>query len=84
MIVSRGPSVVPRGALAFGIQLPIQAQSSLFAEPWEATATPDDLAAIARAADEHGFLYVAVCDHVAIPRQLAAPWAPPGTTPSRP
>ncbi|ONH62048.1 LLM class F420-dependent oxidoreductase [Frankia sp. CcI49] len=72
MIVSRGPSVVPRGALAFGIQLPIQAQSSLFAEPWEATATPDDLAAIARAADEHGFLYVAVCDHVAIPRRLAA------------
>ena len=29
------------------------------------------LAAIAQAADRSGFLYVAVCDHVAIPRPLA-------------
>ena len=30
-----------------------------------------DLAAIARACDANGFLYVAVCDHVAIPAALA-------------
>jgi probable F420-dependent oxidoreductase len=56
------------GALAFGMQLPIQSQSTIYAEPWEAEAGIDELAAIARQADEHGFLYVAVCDHVAIPK----------------
>ncbi|MDX2602865.1 LLM class F420-dependent oxidoreductase [Streptomyces caniscabiei] len=53
------------------MQLPVQSQSTLYAEPWEAGAGPEDLAAIARAADRAGFSYVAVCDHVAIPRRLA-------------
>ncbi len=57
--------------LVYGIQLPVQSQSTLYAEPWEADAGPEDLAAIARAADRAGFAYVAVCDHVAIPRRLA-------------
>lgn len=57
--------------LAYGMQLPVQSQSTLYAEPWEAGAGPEDLAAIARAADRAGFSYVAVCDHVAIPRRLA-------------
>ncbi|MBS1848870.1 MAG: TIGR03619 family F420-dependent LLM class oxidoreductase [Actinobacteria bacterium] len=55
----------------YGIQLPIQAQSALFAQAWEADATPDHLATIARAADDAGFAYVGVCDHVAIPERLA-------------
>ncbi|MFC4508331.1 MULTISPECIES: LLM class F420-dependent oxidoreductase [Streptomyces] len=59
------------GSLAYGIQLPIQSQSSLYAEPWEAGAGGADLVEIARAADRAGFAYVAVCDHVAIPRRLA-------------
>ncbi|QGV80084.1 TIGR03619 family F420-dependent LLM class oxidoreductase [Streptomyces ficellus] len=57
--------------VAYGMQLPVQSQSTLFAEPWEAGAGPEDLVEVARAADRHGFAYVAVCDHVAIPRRLA-------------
>jgi probable F420-dependent oxidoreductase len=55
----------------YGIQLPVQSQSTLFAEPWEAGAGPEDLLAVARTADRAGFAYVACCDHVAIPRRLA-------------
>ncbi|KPI22111.1 putative oxidoreductase [Actinobacteria bacterium OK074] len=58
-------------ALAYGMQLPVQSQSTIYAEPWEADAGPDDLVAIARAADAAGFAYVGVCDHVAVPRRLA-------------
>ncbi|MEY2570311.1 MAG: hypothetical protein QOE63_661 [Acidimicrobiaceae bacterium] len=58
--------------LGYGIQLPIQAQSTHFVEPWEGSAGHTELAAIARACDESGFDYVAVCDHVAIPRDKAA------------
>ncbi|MFD9002077.1 TIGR03619 family F420-dependent LLM class oxidoreductase [Streptomyces sp. NPDC059582] len=57
--------------LPYGIQLPIQSQSTLYAEPWEAAAGPDDLLAIARAADRAGFAYLASCDHVGVPRRLA-------------
>ncbi|WP_405645308.1 TIGR03619 family F420-dependent LLM class oxidoreductase [Streptomyces sp. NBC_00019] len=57
--------------LQYGIQLPIQSQSTLYTEPWEAAATPADLLGIARAADRAGFAYIAACDHVAIPRRLA-------------
>ncbi|KUN80179.1 LLM class F420-dependent oxidoreductase [Streptomyces griseoruber] len=53
------------------MQLPVQSQSAMFAEPWEADAGPADLVEIARAADRAGFAYVACCDHVAIPRRLA-------------
>lgn len=59
-------------ALSYGIQLPVQSQSTIYAEPWEAAAGPEDLLAIARAADRAGFAYLASCDHVAIPRRLAS------------
>jgi hypothetical protein len=36
----------------------------------EAAAGVDDLAAIARAADRAAFWYIAVCDHIAIPKPL--------------
>lgn len=64
--------VLPRGRLSYGMQLPVQSQSTLYAEPWEAAAGPAELLAVARAADRLGFAYLAVCDHVAIPRRLAA------------
>ncbi|UYQ62744.1 LLM class F420-dependent oxidoreductase [Streptomyces peucetius] len=57
--------------VAYGMQLPVQSQSTLYAEPWEVEAGPEDLAGIAGTADRTGFSYVAVCDHVAIPRRLA-------------
>ncbi|MFE7356435.1 TIGR03619 family F420-dependent LLM class oxidoreductase [Streptomyces sp. NPDC057543] len=53
------------------MQLPVQSQSTIYAEGWEAVATPADLAEIARTADRTGFAYLASCDHVAIPRRLA-------------
>ncbi|MFI8966572.1 TIGR03619 family F420-dependent LLM class oxidoreductase [Streptomyces sp. NPDC053493] len=57
--------------VVYGMQLPVQSQSTLYAESWEAAAGPADLLAVARAADAHGFDYVASCDHVAVPRRLA-------------
>lgn len=63
--------VFPQGRLVYGMQLPIQSQSVIYAEAWEAGATVDDLAEIARTADRSGFAYIASCDHVAIPRRLA-------------
>lgn len=62
---------IPPGTIAFGTQLPIQTQTPLLAGPWEADTTAADLMAIARAADRSGYLYVAACDHVAIPRDKA-------------
>ncbi|MFI6639408.1 LLM class F420-dependent oxidoreductase [Streptomyces sp. NPDC050504] len=53
------------------MQLPIQALSALFAEPWEAAAGPGDLLDVARTADRCGFDYIACCEHVAVPRRLA-------------
>jgi len=64
--------VPQEGRLAYGMQLPVQSQSTIYAEEWEAEAGPADLVEIARAADRAGFDYVASCDHVAIPRRLAA------------
>ncbi|WP_431047548.1 TIGR03619 family F420-dependent LLM class oxidoreductase [Streptomyces sp. P1-3] len=64
--------VLPRDRLSYGIQLPVQSQSTLYAESWEAGAGPADLVAVARAADRLGFAYVATCDHVGVPRRLAA------------
>jgi probable F420-dependent oxidoreductase len=55
----------------FGMQLPIQALSRLIAEEWEFSAGPSELKSVAQAADRAGFDYIGVCDHVAIPRDLA-------------
>jgi probable F420-dependent oxidoreductase len=55
----------------FGLQLPVQAQSRLMRQDWEPDAGPPELLAVARACDQADFDYVGVCDHVAIPRELA-------------
>src|SRR3954447_16447360 len=65
------PPIVPPSALVFGMQLPVQAQSKYFVEDWELSAGPAEVAAVAQAADRSGFFYVAVCDHVVIPDELA-------------
>jgi probable F420-dependent oxidoreductase len=65
-------SIVPDGVLAYGMQLPIQAKSKTFVEDWELDAGSDELAAIVRKADETGFFYVAVCDHLAVTKPLDA------------
>jgi probable F420-dependent oxidoreductase len=53
------------------MQLPIQSQSRLYVAEWELTASARDLVTIARACDDAGFLYIASCDHVAIPSDVA-------------
>jgi probable F420-dependent oxidoreductase len=65
-------SIIPDGQLAYGIQLPVQSKSKTFVEDWELPAGADALAAIAGRADEAGFLYVAVCDHLAVTKPLDA------------
>ncbi|WP_034089768.1 TIGR03619 family F420-dependent LLM class oxidoreductase [Streptacidiphilus albus] len=70
--------------LRFGIQLPVQSQSTIYCEHWETEAGPAELAQAAQAADRLGYAYVACCDHVAIPRRLAgamgATWYDPVST----
>ena len=62
---------MPEGEVVYGMQLPIQSQSTMFVADWEKEAGPAELARIARVADEAGFFYLGVCDHTAIPRRLA-------------
>lgn len=57
--------------VVFGMQLPVQSQSTIYARPWESSAGVDELVRVARACDAAGFDYVAVCDHVAIPHANA-------------
>ncbi|MGH9079544.1 MAG: TIGR03619 family F420-dependent LLM class oxidoreductase [Acidimicrobiales bacterium] len=64
-------TVLPEGRTVFGMQLPIQSQSTLYAQPWEADAGPDGLAAVARACEAAGFFYIGVCDHTFIPERLS-------------
>ena len=75
---------VPKGRRIYGIQLPIQAQSSYFVADWEKTAGPTELARLARACDDNGYAYVGVCDHVSLPESvvggMGTHWADPIAT----
>ena len=71
---------VPEGEVVYGMQLPIQSQSTLYVADWEKEAGPAELARIARVADEAGFFYLGVCDHTAIRAGWPTPWARSGTT----
>ncbi|CAB4888302.1 unannotated protein [freshwater metagenome] len=75
---------IPQGARVFGMQLPIQAQSNYFVSEWERAAGPAEMARIAQTADHHGFFYVGVCDHVALPESvvggMGTHWAEPIST----
>ena len=64
--------VIEPGRVAYSMQLPVQSQSTVFAQEWERSAGPDELVRIAKAADRCGFFSIGVCDHVAIPRRAAA------------
>jgi probable F420-dependent oxidoreductase len=64
--------IIPPGQLVYGLQLPVAAQSTTFAAPWEATAGTPEMLRVAQACDRNGFFYVAVCDHVCVPRSHAA------------
>lgn len=71
-------AIIGTGNIAWGLQLPVQSQSTVYVQPWEVDSGPTELSALARAADRAGAFYVAVCDHVAIPRPsdetMSATW----------
>ncbi len=50
-----------------GLLLPVVGQGVHRSQPWEATATPDDVVAIARLADRLGYDHLACSHHVAVP-----------------
>lgn len=63
--------ICPAGKLVYGMQLPVAAQSTMFAAPWEATAGTDEIRRVAQACEASGFFYLAVSDHVCVPRAQA-------------
>ena len=63
-------TIVPPGVLAVGMQLQVQSKSRTFREDWEDDADSSAVAALARQADAAGFFYVAVSDHLVIPKPL--------------
>jgi probable F420-dependent oxidoreductase len=65
-------TIVPTGQLVYGMQLQVQAKSKTFVEAWEAGAGADELRAIVQKADESGFFYLAVCDHLAVTKPMDA------------
>src|SRR5947209_17796287 len=69
--MSQTVSIVSDGVLGYGMQLPVQALSVRVSMPWEQEGTVEDMVRVAQACDDAGFLYVAVCHHVAIPREPA-------------
>ncbi len=64
-------TVCPPDRLVCGLQVPIAAQSTTFVQPWEAAAGVEELRRVAVAADQAGLFYLAVSDHVAVPRSHA-------------
>ena len=65
-------TVLPGDRTVFGMQLPVQSQSTIYVQPWEPAAGPEEMAAVALACEDAGFFYVGVCDHTFIPERLAA------------
>ncbi len=64
-------SIVPEGRPVYGMQLPVQSQSTVYTAEWETRAGPVEIERVARAAEAAGYFYLGVCDHTAIPRRLA-------------
>ena len=64
-------TVLPDGVVSFGMQLPVQSQSTIYVEAWERDAGPAQLARVAQTCESAGFFYVGVCDHTFIPERLA-------------
>lgn len=61
-------AIIAEGTTVWGLQLPVQSKSTAYRQPWELDAGPAELARVATAADRAGAFYLAVCDHVGIPR----------------
>ena len=64
-------SVIPSDRLVFGVHLPIAAQSKALAQSWESACGPSEMRRIAEVCDRAGYFYLAVSDHIAVPRSVA-------------
>ena len=51
--------IVPDGRLVWGLQLPVAAQSTVFVQPWEASAGTAELLRVAETCDRVGCFYLA-------------------------
>ncbi len=60
-------AITPPGGWTYGVALPIHTLTATLADPWEHSATVDDLVSVARKAEHTGHHFVGVTDHVAIP-----------------
>ena len=60
-------AITPPGDWIYGVALPIHTLTATLADPWEHSATVDDLVSIARKAEQTGHHFVGVTDHIAIP-----------------
>jgi len=65
-------SIVPADTLVCGMQIPVAAQTTSFVQPWEPQAGTAEMRRVAAACEHAGFFYLAVSDHVAVPRSHAA------------
>ncbi len=63
---------IPDGTRVYGMQLPIQAQSLMIAADWERDAGVSEFARVVRQADDNGYHYVGVCDHIALTEDYAS------------
>ncbi|MDT4936197.1 MAG: hypothetical protein QOK11_4089, partial [Pseudonocardiales bacterium] len=72
------------GEVGVGITLPVQAQTTLAAEPWESSAAATEIVRAAQAVDRLGFFSVSASDHVVIPRSrvpvMSSTWYDPIAT----
>ncbi|WBP94600.1 LLM class F420-dependent oxidoreductase [Mycolicibacterium neoaurum] len=59
-------------SLRIGLSTPVVVQVPGVSSPWETAGTPEDLAAVARTADECGLDFLTCSEHVAVPAAEAA------------
>ena len=60
-------AITPPGGWTYGVALPVHTLTATLADPWEHSATVEDLVRIVRKAEDTGHHFVGVTDHVAIP-----------------
>ena len=58
--------------LKLGIVTPVLSMNPRVGQPWELTATPDDIRVIAQEADRLGFHHLTCSEHVAVPSQAVS------------
>ncbi|MSV48159.1 MAG: LLM class flavin-dependent oxidoreductase, partial [Actinobacteria bacterium] len=58
--------------MKLGIVTPVLSMNPRVGQPWELTATPEDIRVIAQEADRLGFHHLTCSEHVAVPSQAVS------------